>query len=441
MTSQLPSPQSTIPTIGDADLETRPPVEQRALKALGRHVKPRAQGGLRLVLGTIGWLTRSHAHFPPLRPGDPAIRRILVVRVDLLGDTVLSLPAVRALKRAYPNAEIDMLVQPAMAGILAGEGALLHEVIGYNPHAWRTPSEVVRPHTWRATRAAIKRLRAREYDLAISISGDIGSIVTRLSLARRRVGYAGEAYRFFLTDAVPGARYQTHQHEVAYVLDLARAAGGIVQPGDEVTRLAVLPEARPRVQALLDEARKETGARGPIVALHAGARNGQAKRWPLQHFATLAERLVRELDALVVLTGAPSEASLAAEVVRATCAPIVSLAGRTSLPELAALLEAADVVVSGDSGPMHIACAVGTLVVALHGPTDPALSGPPTPSAIVLREPLFCSPCYDASATAECRYGNPVCMKALAPSLAFAAVRRQLAGRVPEQTVRRMERG
>lgn len=426
MTSQT-SPTLHHASTGDADLDTRPPIEHRALQALGRRVKPRAQGGLRLLLGAIGWLTRSRGPFPSLRPGDPAVRRILVVRVDLLGDTVLSLPAVRALCRAFPEAEIDMLVQPSMAGILAGEGALLHEVIGYNPHAWRTPREVLRPRTWLTTRATIRKLQARHYDLAVSISGDIGSIVTRLSSARRRVGYAGEAYPFFLTDAVPGARYQKHQHEVAYVLDLARAAGGSVLPEDYQTRLTVAPEARPRARALLEQVRRETGARGPVIALHAGARNGQAKRWPLAHFVTLAEQLVRGHDALVVLTGAPSEASLASEVVAASAVPIVSLAGRTALPELAALLEAADVVVSGDSGPMHIASAVGTPVVALHGPTDPALSGPPNPGAIVLRQELWCAPCYDASATAECRFGNPVCMKTLSPAFVLAAVRRQLA--------------
>jgi ADP-heptose:LPS heptosyltransferase len=84
------------------------------------------------------------------------------------------------------------------------------------------------------------------------------------------------------------------------------------------------------------------------------------------------------------------------------------------------------VVVTGDSGPMHIACAVGALVVALHGPTDPAQSGPTAPSALVLRQPLWCSPCYDSRATAECRFGNPVCMKELSPNIVFAAVLRQL---------------
>jgi len=90
-------------------------------------------------------------------------------------------------------------------------------------------------------------------------------------------------------------------------------------------------------------------------------------------------------------------------------------------------LAASDVVVSGDSGPMHIACAVGAAVVVLHGPTDPGQSGPIDPEAIILRREIWCSPCYDPSATAECRFGNPVCMKGITPAMALAAVRRQLA--------------
>ena len=149
-------------------------------------------------------------------------------------------------------------------------------------------------------------------------------------------------------------------------------------------------------------------------------------RWPTSHFARVAERLVGELDALVVLTGAPSEAPLASAIEAECRYPLLNLLGRTSLLELVALLAVSDLVISGDSGPMHIAAAVQTPVIALHGPTDPALSGPISPDAIVLRRDLWCSPCYDASATAECPFDNPVCMKGLGPDLVFRAVRRRL---------------
>ena len=415
--------------------ETRPSVDQRLKRMAGRVLKRRAQGMLRWGLGTLGAALRDWRDpLPPLRAGDPCIRRILVVRVDLLGDVVLSTPAVRALRRAYPRAKIDMLVQAPFDGILAGDPDI-NRVIVWNPHVWRNPRNWPRPAPWRAALATLGRMRLPRYDLAVSISGDIGSIVTRLSGARRRVGYAGEAYGSFMTDPVPGARYRAHQHETRYVLELAAAAGGIVAPGDEVPRLSVDARERARMRARLAEARTRLGATGPIIALHAGARNGQAKRWPARHWAVLARLLGDELGALVVLTGAPNEAPLAGDVERmasgmasgAATLPLLNLCGETSLPELKALLAECDLVISGDSGPMHIACALGRPVIALHGPTDPAISGPTTPDAIVLRLGLWCSPCYDASATAECPFGNPTCMKGMAPSAVFGVARRRLA--------------
>jgi lipopolysaccharide heptosyltransferase II len=430
MTATLPRQQVLLQIVTgprpEAGYDVRPAFEGRLARRVIRVVKPVAQRALRIALGVIGTATHERIEkLAPLQPGDPNVRRILVVRVDLLGDTVLSTPAVRALRRGYPTAKIDMLVQPAMAGVLTGDPDLA-EVIGYNPHVWRSPVAWLKPRTWTEARHMLRNLRAKRYDLAISVSGDIGSIVTRLSNARRRVGYAGEAYAGVLTDAVAGARYHKHMHEVSYVLLLAEAAGGIVLPEDALPWLRVNPKARAQVRTMLRGGRQATGATGPIITMHAGARNGQAKRWPAEHFAALADLLWQEFNALLVLTGAPHEAPLADEVAALATAPILNLAGQTSVPQLVALLAESDVVVSGDSGPMHIACAVRTPVVALHGPTDPDLSGPTTPDAIVLRRRLWCSPCYDASATAECRFGNPICMKDLAPRMVLAAVRRQL---------------
>jgi lipopolysaccharide heptosyltransferase II len=410
----------------DAEYEQRPPFERRLMRLVGRVAKRAAQRVVRRALGTLGCLTRERHPLPPICPGDPTVRRILLVRVDLLGDTVLLTAAVRALRRGYPDAALDVLVLPGTAGVLAGDPDIA-EVLTCDPFAWIDPHKWGKPAMWRDLLGCVRRLRAPRYDLAVSVCGDVASVLARVSGARRRVGYAAEAYAHFMTDAVPGGRYLAPKHEVRYVLDLADAAGGIVLPEDAEPWLAVVPEERRRMAERLQGERARLGVSGPVVAIHPGARNGKAKRWPTRHYAALANRLVDELDALVVLTGSPNEAGLARAVLDRVRVPVVDLTGKTTLPELVALLAESDVLVTGDSGPMHIACAVRTPVVALHGPTDPAQSGPTARDAIVLRHELWCSPCYDSSATAECRFGNPVCMKELAPGMVFAAVRRQLA--------------
>ena len=157
-------------------------------------------------------------------------------------------------------------------------------VIAYNPHIWRRPNAWLQLRGWTEALRLLHTLRSPRYDLAISVSGDIGSIITRLTGARRTVGYAGEAYRHFLTDPVPGRRYKLHQHEVRYVLRLAEAAGGISDEPDALPQLYPSSQKREELRLRLEAARAEFDATGPIVAIHAGARNGQAKRWPLSAF-------------------------------------------------------------------------------------------------------------------------------------------------------------
>jgi lipopolysaccharide heptosyltransferase II len=402
--------------------DVRPPLEGRLLRAALKRLKLAGQAALRLGVGAAGTLaggasTRSRG------AGGERIQRILIIRLDLIGDVVLSLPAVRALHRAYPDARIDFLAQPSSAAILAGQPEITH-VLTLDAEGMRRPAMMLHRANREAALAMFRRLRQTHYDLCISVSGDIASVVARLSGARRRVGYAGESYRGMLTDPVPGGRYAVRRHEVEYVRELARAAGGR-DSGKLLPELRVLPTAAATVEALLAEMGLDAPC-GPLIALHAGARNGLAKRWPTAAWGTLGARLVEHLGARVVLVGAPGDGEIAGVIVRLARGGVVSLTGRTSLPELAALLARCDLLVSGDSGPLHIACAVGTPVIGLYGPTDPQISGPLGQRAVVLRQPIWCAPCYDASAVADCRFGNPVCMKTLEPEAVLVAARRLL---------------
>jgi ADP-heptose:LPS heptosyltransferase len=138
------------------------------------------------------------------------------------------------------------------------------------------------------------------------------------------------------------------------------------------------------------------------------------------------DQLLGEDGAAVVLTGAPADLPIIEDVTQRMRERPINLAGKTSLTQLAALLQRADLLITGDSGPMHIAGAVGTPLIALHGPTDPAHSGPVSPTATVLRSDIWCSPCYNATGPADCRFYTTQCMKNITPKQVLDVVHQKL---------------
>jgi lipopolysaccharide heptosyltransferase II len=380
------------------------------------------------IVGVFLWL-RHIGRYPPLQPQSFSPRRILVIRLDLIGDLVLSLTVVHLLKRTYPDAEIDLLALPSSAKIASSDPAL-NEIIAYDPNIWRRPQALLRPKNWSALWALRTRLHARQYDLAVSVFGNWGSVLAVLSGALRRVGFAGEAYPGFMTDSVPGRHWDDPSstlHEVDYCLQLAQAAGATITPDDRIPHLAVAPQAHQEIEQLLAQEGIQPG--NTLIACHVSSNNGQSKRWPIPYWATLIDHLIRDNGASVVLTGAQNDLALIEHILRRTHEHPVNLAGKTSLTQLAALLQRADLVITGDSGPMHIAAAVGTPLIAIHGPTNPAHSGPLSPKATVLRSDIWCSPCYDAKSTADCRFFTTQCMKNIVPTQVLTVIHEKLQDR------------
>ena len=414
--------------MGIVGYDVRPAFTRRVRTVLiHRFLKPALQRVIYFSLGTVGLISqlgRIGRAKPLLAPETFAPRRILMIRTDLMGDVVLSLPAVHAMRRAYPQAQIDMLVLPPNVGIIKHDPAI-SRIVTYDPNIWRRPNAFLTLASYKKFLGLMRDLRSARYDLCLSLAGDWASVFAFFSRARRRVGYRGEAYPFFMTDPVEGKRYRVRQHEVDYIAGLARAAGGTIEGEQREPKLMVSEQARAEVKELLASYGVQEG--DLLIAAHAGATNGLAKRWPIPHWAKLADLLIEELGATVVLTGAASDAEIVAAVVSRMRKQPLNLVGKTNVPQLAALLERCALVISGDSGPLHIAGAVGTPVVAIHGPTDPGLSGPVGKEGTVLRLGIWCSPCYDASYWAECRFFNPVCMKGIVPGEVLTAARDRLA--------------
>lgn len=326
----------------------------------------------------------------------------LAVRLpNWLGDTVMAVPAVRALRETFRDARLA-LAGP-WAALLAQQG-VGDTLVSY-------------PRAWSARLAAADAMRKVAPDTAVVLPNSLESALAAWYWgARRRVGFDVGGRSLLLTDApaLPAPR----RHQIDEYLVLAQTCGAAV--GERTPRLSPPePDApeRAEVRALLEAIGASHTGHQPIVAVHLGAAYGPAKLWPLPQVEAFC-RLMSTEGAAVVLVGAPSDAP-AAEAVTAV-APARSLVGRDRPALLTALLSEIDVLVSGDTGVAHLAAALGTPVVTLFGPTDPALSAPRGP-ARVLTHPVPCAPCFYRT----CPIDHP-CLRDLAPSAVRDATLAQL---------------
>jgi heptosyltransferase-2 len=313
-----------------------------------------------------------------IEPGD--IRRILVRAVNWLGDAVLTLPALEALARRFPRAEIWLLAKPWVSGLFAGQPAV-DRVIEY-----RT-ADLHRGVTGRQRLA--NSLRGEGFDLAVLFPNSLdAAMLAWLARIPRRVGYPTEGRRWLLTHPVPRVPTLPGRHQAERYLDIVRALGG---NGAASLRLRVTAEARESAGKLL----ADLGA-GPgdlCLALNPGAVYGGAKRWPVERFAAVADGLAERCGARILLLGSHRECSILDEVGARMRQSAIHLGGRTDLRTLVGLLERVRLLLTNDTGAMHVAAAVGTPVLAVFGPTDPQATGPLASHSRILREPVPCSPC------------------------------------------------
>ena len=327
------------------------------------------------------------------RGGAPA--RVLIKAPNWLGDLVITLPAVRAVRAAYPRARLMVLVRRELAEFYDG-CRWIDSVLPY----------AVRPGVagFADRVRLVGRLRAERSDLAIVLPKSFESALwVCLAGIRRRVGFRSDARSWMLTDrvAVPrGAR----GHQSGDYLQLLRAGLGVEGSGDG--RLEADAAHRDRMAAWLAARGRGTG---PLVALAVAAAYGPAKEWPESRYVALIDRLASRWGARCVLVGAPGERDRCVRVAAAsTGAPIVA-AGETTVGELVALLGLCDGFAGNDSGAMHVAAALGIPTVGVFGSTDPERTGPRGARVAVVRQPLACSPCLART----CRFGHYECLNAI----------------------------
>ena len=288
------------------------------------------------------------------------VRRGVFIRTDRLGETLLNLPAIAVLGAALPNAELTVVVHPALQDLVASapgvDRVLPHD--GDDTRWWARAIELA------------KALRAHQFDLAI-VSNPKKELHLAVWLAGipRRVGYGRKWGRWLLTDRLDDRKALGERHEVEYNLDLIRALG--FPTTIPQWRLPRFDREQAEVLQLLQ--RQGIKPSDSLIAIHPWTSN-PLKQWPAGRFQTLIRRCVERLAVQVVVIGGPEEAGRSKEVLLAHV-PVGDLTGKLTLRQLAALLQMARLLVSNDSGPVHLASAVGAKTVVLFGTPDPA-TGP-----------------------------------------------------------------
>ncbi len=330
--------------------------------------------------------------------------RILLVKLSSFGDVIHALPTLEALRNLYPQGQITWLVEEAFVPLIAGHPAL-DEVWGV-PRV-RPGQEMGRDQVLRLLRL-LRRVRASRFDLVIDLQGLLKSALwVALARSPRKVGYdrTRELSYLALTERIPP--YDPEAHAVWRYLNVARHLGA--------------PPTLPRFRLGLTPALPDFLASGdrPWVVLHPGAR-WATKLWPAAGWAQLGDWLSREKGLGVIITGSAADQELADQIITRMREQALNLAGRTSLPELAGVMQKARLAITADTGPMHLAAALGTKVVAIFGPTSPGRTGPFGPGHRVVRLGLECSPCFQRHCP------EPRCLLELAPDAVLAAVEKSL---------------
>jgi heptosyltransferase-2 len=342
-------------------------------------------------------------------PDHTVVSRIVIRPPNWLGDAVLALPAMGALRRHFHSASITVAATGAVA-------ALFREHTGVNPDA-----VVALPG---AKRDAVRVLRDGRFELGILFPNSFGSAwQLRTAGVPQRWGYARSARGWILTRTSKPEAPAAHQHQADYYRNLVRGLG--IPCDDDAPRITASPEAMRHAAKSVGVDALE-GAR--IITLAPGAAYGQAKQWPPARVAELAAKLIRERDAVCVLVGAihDRDAGRAIEAWLRAHAPetlgrLRNVIGNTDLGTLVALTAGSRVCVTNDSGVMHVAAATGRAVVAMFGPTDERATRP-LGRGDVLTADVFCRPCHLRDCPIDHR-----CMKRITVDMVFAAVSRHLA--------------
>jgi heptosyltransferase-2 len=342
------------------------------------------------------------------------IERVVVRGANWVGDAVMTVPALRELRRLLPRAHVTLATRPWAQGIFDGAD-FIDDLLVIDEGGQPIRKFVRQVGQW----------RARRFDLAVLLPNAMApALVATAARVPARIGYATQGRGEFLTHALDIPAWRGKRHEVFYYLNivagLERALAGAAE-GDsrfDAEReprfaLAVPEERQSQARALLE--RRGVDLSQPLVALCPGSTNSRAKRWHAERFAALADRLIEQAGAAVLLVGAREESDVTQEVAAAMRRKPFVLTGETTLAETTAILSLVNLLVTNDTGPAHLASALGRPTLVIFGPTNPLTTRPFAPSAEIIRRPPDCAPCMLRDCPIDHR-----CMTAITADEVFA---------------------
>ncbi|MDP6686091.1 MAG: lipopolysaccharide heptosyltransferase II [Candidatus Omnitrophota bacterium] len=324
------------------------------------------------------------------------MKRILVVNVNWLGDTIFATPVFKALRENFPEAYIAVLTHPRCVEILEGNPNI-NEIILYE--------EKGRDRHLINRFALISQLKSKKFDFAVILRKSLSrTMILFLSKIPERIGYGNRRSGFLLTKRILLPAKNTHR--VDYFLGLLRAIG--INPRSTGYEFFVTKEDKANGDELLKKEGLKSGEN--FIVINPGG-NWDLKRWPKEKFAKLGDAISRKFNIRIILTGADKDIQLCKSISKAMKNKPIVCCGKTNLKTLGAIFQKAKWVIANDSGPMHIAAAVKTPVIALFGPTSPDVTGPYGDGVyrVLHKEPEpDCEiPCYNL----ECEDNK--CMKAI----------------------------
>lgn len=346
------------------------------------------------------------------------IERIVVRGTNWVGDAVMTVPALRELRRLFPQAHVTLATR-SWAQELFAEADFIDDLL------------VCDQRGLRSLPAQVREWKNRNFDLAVLFQNAFqAALIPALARIPFRIGYATERRGFLMTHPLDLPEWRSSKHEVFYYLNivatlerLLRGNGRTLEDYEADARLKISGARRASAVNFL----KSHGVKGEgkLIALCPGSINSRAKRWPAESFAALADLLI-DTKAQVLLIGAPEEADVSLEVARQMRNDPIVLTGKTSLSQVVEVLDSVDLLVTNDTGPAHIAAALGRPTLVIFGPTNPLTTRPFSSSSEIVRHAPECAPCMLRDCPIDHR-----CLTAISPEEVFAQAQVMLGAQEP----------